>query len=315
MLRRVFNSLVETALLPQTDSAIYPNPFTKPETIPFGWLSSVAPCFPLHAKNISILSEPHQFYEAIKYGCVNAKKRIVLVSLYLGTGHLEKSLVTTLLENENFKRGELMVNVLLDFMRGSRFENNSRTMLKPLLQSQSQNCSVSLYHTPAFRGVLRKVTPNRWNELCGLQHMKLYVFDDVLVISGANLSNDYFTNRQDRYFVIKDRRLCDFYCGLVKKVQTFSLKMDELDNVGLAETWDQLPYDGRKSDFVGKAGDMVERYLLEAKDERNIHKEEGFGIPFSSFFSLYFDVVTCRYVDLPFGTNGATRNRARLPNY
>ena len=28
------------------------------------------------------------------------------------------------------------------------------------------------------------------------------MFDDSLIISGANLSGDYFTNRQDRYLLI-----------------------------------------------------------------------------------------------------------------
>ncbi|RZC37941.1 CDP-diacylglycerol--glycerol-3-phosphate 3-phosphatidyltransferase, mitochondrial [Asbolus verrucosus] len=276
MLRRVFNSLVEATLQSQTETVIYPNPFAKPETVPFGWLSSVAPCFPISGSSIGVLTEPQQFYNAIKEGCALAKRRIVLASLYLGTGHLEKKLVETVLNNEEFKSGNLKVNVLLDYMRGSRFENNSRTMLQPLLQTNNQNCRVSLYHTPVFRGVLRRITPNRWNELCGLQHMKLYIFDDTLVISGANLSNDYFTNRQDRYFVIKDKRLCDFYCGLVKKVQKFSLKMDEFNKVGLCEEWEQLPYEGSKSEFIERAGDIVENYLHETKDERNIHKEQGF---------------------------------------
>jgi CDP-diacylglycerol--glycerol-3-phosphate 3-phosphatidyltransferase len=276
MLRRVFNSLVETTFQAQAETVIYPNPFTKPETIPFGWLSTVAPCFPVNSNNISILSEPQQFYNVIKEGCAGAKRRIFLVSLYLGTGDLEKNLVKTLLNNEYFKRGELTVNVLIDYMRGSRFEYNSRNVLQPLLRASSNNCQVSLYHTPVLRGVMKKITPNRWNELCGLQHMKLYVFDDTLVISGANLSNDYFTNRQDRYFVIKDKRLCDFYCGLARRVQKFSLKMDENNNVGLCEDWEQLPYEGSKNGFIERAGDIVEDYLLETKDERNIHKEEGF---------------------------------------
>ena len=37
------------------------------------------------------------------------------------------------------------------------------------------------------------------NETVGLQHMKLYLYDDTVLISGANLSEDYFVNRQDRF--------------------------------------------------------------------------------------------------------------------
>ena len=39
----------------------------------------------------------------------------------------------------------------------------------------------------------------------------------------ANLSIDYFTNRQDRYFLIEDcKELCDFYDELVRRVGEFS---------------------------------------------------------------------------------------------
>ena len=41
----------------------------------------------------------------------------------------------------------------------------------------------------------RKVLPQRWNEVVGLQHCKVYIFDDSVIVSGANLSSDYFTNR------------------------------------------------------------------------------------------------------------------------
>lgn len=54
---------------------------------------------------------------------------------------------------------------------------------------------VYLYHTPKLRGLLRLLLPERYNELIGIQHMKLYMFDDSIIISGANLSQDYFTNR------------------------------------------------------------------------------------------------------------------------
>ena len=63
-------------------------------------------------------------------------------------------------------------------------------------------CTVSLFHTPKLRGIYKKMIPDKYNELIGLQHCKLFVFDDSVIISGANLSTDYFTNRQDRYILI-----------------------------------------------------------------------------------------------------------------
>ena len=36
------------------------------------------------------------------------------------------------------------------------------------------------------------------NESAGVQHMKAYVFDNDVVMSGANLEDNYFTDRLDR---------------------------------------------------------------------------------------------------------------------
>lgn len=69
-------------------------------------------------------------------------------------------------------------------MRGSRGRNNSRTMLLPLLQDFGPSVTVALYHTPALRGVVKKLLPDRYNETIGVNHIKAYIFDDTVVISG-----------------------------------------------------------------------------------------------------------------------------------
>jgi len=266
---------METTLQIPTEAIVYPHPFTKNDTMSFGWLVNATPCFPVSASSIKIITEPNQFYDAILHHCTNATRRITLVSLYLGTGELEKKLVNALSTNKKFIENKLKINVLLDYTRGSRDNNNSRTTLQPLLQQNENNCTVSLYHTPILRGLLKKYMPNRYNEIIGLQHMKLYIFDDTLIISGANLSNDYFTNRQDRYYVIKDKKLSDFYSGLIEKVQNFSLKIDKENQIGLANNWNSLPYEGSQAEFVERAGDMVEEYLDTYRDEQNRHVTEG----------------------------------------
>lgn len=81
--------------------------------------------------------------------------------------------------------GRVKVTILLDYMRGSRGIKNSRSMLKPLMDGNfSDSCRILFYHTPKLRGLLKRIIPNRFNELIGLQHMKLYMFDDTLIISG-----------------------------------------------------------------------------------------------------------------------------------
>lgn len=58
------------------------------------WLHTVAPAFPIKADKINILREPSEFYRALLNKCNTASKRIVISSLYLGTGELEKALVS-----------------------------------------------------------------------------------------------------------------------------------------------------------------------------------------------------------------------------
>ena len=43
---------------------------------------------------------------------------------------------------------------------------------------------VSLFHSPDLRGLTKLALPERVNEVVGLQHMKLYIFDNSIVISG-----------------------------------------------------------------------------------------------------------------------------------
>lgn len=81
--------------------------------------------------------------------------------------------------------GNVEVKILLDFMRGSRGKLNSRKMLEPLLNGKySHSCQIFLYHTPKLRGFLKMIIPDRFNELIGLQHMKLYMIDNDIIISG-----------------------------------------------------------------------------------------------------------------------------------
>ena len=69
-------------------------------------------------------------------------------------------------------------------MRGSRGKENSRTMLLPLIKNFRSSVTVALYHTPMLRGVLKKLLPERFNEIIGLNHIKAYIFDNTVVISG-----------------------------------------------------------------------------------------------------------------------------------
>nr|CAD7575862.1 unnamed protein product [Timema californicum] len=131
----------------------------------FTWLRSKAPGFSLNGNKLA-----------------NA---LVVLSSTAQDGEIEVRIsVSSIHQNLKESNGAVRVKILLDYTRGSRGSRNSRTMLLPLLDKYQKSCQVCLYHTPTLREPLRSLLPQRYNELVGLQHMKLYLFDDSIIISG-----------------------------------------------------------------------------------------------------------------------------------
>ncbi|XP_053688244.1 CDP-diacylglycerol--glycerol-3-phosphate 3-phosphatidyltransferase, mitochondrial isoform X2 [Sabethes cyaneus] len=281
MIRRLFSTLITDyppvgeflpTASPNKNSQATGNPsalgFREPHLASLNWLHTVSPCFPLSGNQINIIYEPDNFYNTLVTQCANAKRRIMLASLYLGIGQLENRLVDAI--QESMRRNvQLKVDVLLDFSRGTRGEKNSKSLLMPLIQD-SDNFRLSLYHTPVLRGLTKKLAPPRWNELLGIQHMKLYLIDDTIIMSGANLSNDYFTNRQDRYIMIEDRNLADFYANLIGKVQEFSLRINRNGATKLHEKWNMLPYKCTQAHFAAEAMERIRSYFKGALERQQI---------------------------------------------
>ena len=100
------------------------------------------------------MKEPVEFYEELIRGAQTSEKRIVMSALYLGTDKKEHKLVNTI-EN-SLKSKDLQVKFLLDFCRGSRGKNSSRTTLLPLLEKYSDNVKVSLLILPTLQIMYRK---------------------------------------------------------------------------------------------------------------------------------------------------------------
>ncbi|KAL7372277.1 hypothetical protein ABVT39_013131 [Epinephelus coioides] len=256
----------------------------------FRWMAEHVPAFRVPGTHIHILTSPDQFYQAMKARIKTAKRRVVMASLYLGTGHLEQELVDCMEEalqrsQDSSRAPDLKVSVLLDYTRGSRGEVNSRTMLLPLLQRFASQMRVSLYHTPDLRGLLRLLVPQRFNETIGVQHIKVYLFDDSIIISGANLSDSYFTNRQDRYVLLENcREVADFFSDLVEAVGDVSLQLQPDDSVSMLEGMVH-PYKGNRQDFsavarkrimeVLNAAHVRQRLLNESEDSEDEGMSEG----------------------------------------
>ncbi|XP_055332207.1 CDP-diacylglycerol--glycerol-3-phosphate 3-phosphatidyltransferase, mitochondrial-like [Paramacrobiotus metropolitanus] len=229
----------------------------------FRWLGRFAPAFCLNGNQVSIITEPAAYYEFLESSMKTFTRRAVLSALYLGTGRLEQNLVSALQNRcSELKKSATPFNVhfLLDYQRGSRGSKNSRTILLPLLQENAERVKLSLFHTPNLRGIWKTHVPERWNEIVGLLHMKVCVFDDNVLITGANLSDQYFTNRQDRYVLIKNvPELANFFEELVQGVAGASFTVNAQDEVGLSSDTAAHPYLGSKEDFIEHAKDSVRR--------------------------------------------------------
>jgi len=96
-----------------------------------------------------------------------------------------------------------------------------------------------MYHTPNLTGIRKAILPKRINEGWGLQHMKLYGMDDQIIMSGANLSDDYFTNRQDRYHVLKSKSVTDYFARVYRAVADLSYRVvvDDTTPSGFRLDW------------------------------------------------------------------------------
>lgn len=96
----------------------------------------------------------------------------------------------------------------------------------------AERVEVRMYHTPNLTGLRKKYIPKRINEGWGLQHMKLYGVDDEIIMSGANLSSDYFTNRQDRYHLFHSKDLTDYFAKIHDGVAKLSFDLQPSDAPG-----------------------------------------------------------------------------------
>ena len=192
----------------------------------FQLLDSLAPRFMTKGSNIDIIAIPEDFYDTLKLKIASAKKRVFLSSLYLGKfeDELVQCLADAMTRNEDLK-----VYMLTDALRGTR-EAPQQPCLGLLLVSLVEKfgphrADIRMYHTPHLSGLKKNWTPKRLNESFGLQHMKLYGFDDELILSGANLSEDYFTDRQDRYYMFRDKKITDYYFKVHSAVASLSYQL------------------------------------------------------------------------------------------
>lgn len=101
--------------------------------------------------------------------------------------------------------------------------------------------------------------------MLGVHHIKAYLFDDSLLISGANLSEQYFTNRQDRYTWINDDKLTQFYDELIKTIGSLS---HSLNTDGELILEDNVPDPSIDPDQFNKfTNDKIETFIKHYREK------------------------------------------------
>lgn len=182
------------------------------------------PKFSVSPHDIRILSKPTQFYVTLIDMIRRAQTRIFISSLYLGSS--ESELISALTE-ALLKKPELEVHMLFDLNRSTRPGSLSTAkLLVPLINQFPERVHVSFFRSPNLRGLLAKLVPPRFNEGWGTWHAKIYGVDNEVMISGANLNQSYFTDRQDRYIHFTEQHNLSQYCfDFIQTVSGFSFKL------------------------------------------------------------------------------------------
>ncbi|KAK6391983.1 hypothetical protein LTR65_004107 [Meristemomyces frigidus] len=199
-------------------------------------LDKLSPRFDVSADSIEIIRSPTEFYETLKAKISKAQRRVYLSTLYIGK--TEHELIDTIRKALK-SNPELKVSILTDALRGTREAPgpSCASLLASLIRDFGpERVEVRMYHTPNLTGIRKAILPKRINEGWGLQHMKLYGVDDEIIMSGANLSDDYFTNRQDRYHVFKSMDITDYFYRVYRTTCDLSYRV--------------LPSDQEASGFV-----------------------------------------------------------------
>eukprot|EP00815_Leptocylindrus_aporus_P011155 CAMPEP_0116068742 /NCGR_PEP_ID=MMETSP0322-20121206/11851_1 /TAXON_ID=163516 /ORGANISM="Leptocylindrus danicus var. apora, Strain B651" /LENGTH=570 /DNA_ID=CAMNT_0003555929 /DNA_START=97 /DNA_END=1810 /DNA_ORIENTATION=- len=178
-------------------------------------------------------NSPSMFHKELCDRIRQAKERVIIATLYIGSGTASNATkereFLDVLEDAS-KRG-ISLNILMDAARGLRpiridgsdekaTSSCAESVYKRITRNTIQNSrrDTSIYLFNAIYPILSLVLPSPLDEVAGVFHMKVYIIDDCLILSGANLSEEYFTDRQDRFmtFVNGAGGLVDFYADLVK---------------------------------------------------------------------------------------------------
>lgn len=170
------------------------------------------PCFGLKAHHVQSIhpdtaaATPSDFHSFLCQAIKKATKRVLLASLYigpaLGESTREKELLMAL-QHACMKPepNRPTVKILMDASRGLRPVGDTCSAQAVYSHLSPIHTSSKVYLFPVLHSFLRSYIPSPLDEVAGVFHIKAYIIDDQVILTGANLSEEYFTDRQDRYIL------------------------------------------------------------------------------------------------------------------
>ncbi|OUL56927.1 CDP-diacylglycerol--serine O-phosphatidyltransferase [Pseudoalteromonas ulvae] len=163
------------------------------------------PGYGLNASDIDVLFSAEQYKSRLLSLIASATQRIYITALYLQDDEAGQEILTAL-HQASLARPTLDIKVFVDFHRaqrgliGAKEKGGNAAFYQKFNQQYQSNVQIL--------GV-----PVKAKELFGVLHLKGFVFDDVVLYSGASLNNVYLQHaeryRLDRYFVIQQPQLAD----------------------------------------------------------------------------------------------------------
>lgn len=258
------------------------------------------PTFPLESRHFGDLlsKSPHEFHSTLCTLIRNAKERVYIASLYVGPAACpnqqkeEAELLTAL--SEASSEG-VSIKVVLDQNRALRpvpvqsdqeklkATDNVTTRTTSSAEAVSNAIQRSIYLFQVLSSPYDMILPNPLNEVAGVFHIKIYVIDDQLILSGANLANEYFCDRLDRYLQICEggNGLVDFYATLVDILCRHSQVYGSRQIINGVDTNRQFDDDSNKSDTTTSPISSKDEFMKEItrhfQDQNPLPAKDLFG--------------------------------------
>lgn len=147
-------------------------------------------------KNFTIIGNPTKFFKTVMQRLKSAEN-VYIACLFMGHSGKAKHMVDVL--ESRIKHGR-NTTICLDKVQHLRFGSFIEDMKKREIYDK-----IHFIDRSAF-----PFLPNVMKEALSVFHDKVFVFDDEVCITGANLHSFYFKRRVDRYYLIRHRALSEY---------------------------------------------------------------------------------------------------------